>query len=1029
MKKALRLFEYFLITVFSLIIILIVVAKLTEDKITKYALGRVSKVIEAPLEVEDVSFTFLKRFPLATVEFNGIRLGSPNVFNAVDSLVSVSDTLVNIDKVYISVETMPLINGDFKVMKVEVMGADFNYMVDTRGRSNFDFLMDTTQTVQTDTASSDLNLLLKELSLSEISCHYMDSSLSTAANFFIPNLQASGKFANGIFEGATSGNIKLSDCSFKKTNLCLMKETDVVFNLVYANNVVSFNDVDVKTDGARLAVSGSVDLTDTIAADISVKGTEINAGELLKYVPRQMLKEYGIKAIAGKMNFNGLVKGNVTDSIMPQVNVSFAMKNGAVVTAQYPKVKNISFGGQMTNGDLRNNKTTSIVFDKFHFETEQSKGDVSFSVRDIDQLKYDVTTNLQLNLEEFETFIPDTVVQNVNGQINASLSTKGVLPDSIGDDFIDYLLNTSRATIDLSDLNVKMDSALSIDSLSGQLVYLPGQIQVNNVKAEVPAYHVNIKNTSMDALWSGSVTQLQTMGVDVKAFHLETDSCLFTGSGMVQDLERPGYRMNGKAKLCLDEIKTMLPDTLVKHLAGEVTASFSSAGTLNLDSIEDQMNDLLFESSRFNMELKNVSVEMPDTLMRLDDFYGKINLQSDTLSINQMKGQCMGIDFNMDSTKIVNVNQSILKKDSIPLFIEGVFRVGDVDMAVFDAFMEADADTVQAEVLPEESTDEGDEKAVESMFYKYLTDVGYQFQAKGKFTLHGLHYGKIQVKNISSLFNVTNSAVVIDQFKFEGFKGRMNSSVNCKIASPSETVIVMRNTIEGMDISQLLQDFDDFKDYQSEITHEQISGVFSGHADSYILMMGDDVVTDEMNMKADLRLENGGLFDYKRATDMSGVSGVKELDNMQFKTIDSKVFVFNDAIFVPKTDVKSNSLDVTVIGKQSFGGDYQYHVGIFPRQILFGKSKRSIRKQEEKEESGKKDELRPKYVRAEYINGKEKNVLDNQDLRKIMQATIFVQERKLKSIFFPRLFDFKTGVKDLSVESEKKTAGVDKVKE
>jgi uncharacterized protein involved in outer membrane biogenesis len=125
MKKTLNVLKYFIIIIFSLIVTLVVVAKLAENKITHLALTQISKTIKAPVEIDDVNFTLLRRFPLATIELKGIRLGALRDSSSSDSSVFAMDTLVSIDKIFFSVKTRPLIKGEYEIEKIEIVGARY----------------------------------------------------------------------------------------------------------------------------------------------------------------------------------------------------------------------------------------------------------------------------------------------------------------------------------------------------------------------------------------------------------------------------------------------------------------------------------------------------------------------------------------------------------------------------------------------------------------------------------------------------------------------------------------------------------------------------------------------------------------------------------------------------------------------------------------------------------------------------------------------------------------------------------------
>ena len=268
MKKALKILSIIIIVLLVIIILLSVVAKLKENEIADIALKKISKSIHAPLVIDDISLNLIRRFPLATVELKGILLGSHNALGLSDSLISKDETLAYMEKLFISVKSRPLFRGEFEIMKVEMKGVDLSYIVDTKGISNFDFLFDTAQKDSSDTTSISLSVMLKELLLRDIHCSYYDSLNLRSAQIVIPKAEVNGEIKDKYLHGSASGALKLSNCNYKSTNLHLMRETEIDFDVTYSGDSVDVKELVVSTDGADFDIIGSAVIKDTIETDL-----------------------------------------------------------------------------------------------------------------------------------------------------------------------------------------------------------------------------------------------------------------------------------------------------------------------------------------------------------------------------------------------------------------------------------------------------------------------------------------------------------------------------------------------------------------------------------------------------------------------------------------------------------------------------------------------------------------------------------------------------------------------------------------
>ena len=49
--------------------------------------------------------------------------------------------------------------------------------------------------------------------------------------------------------------------------------------------------------------------------------------------------------------------------------------------------------------------------------------------------------------------------------------------------------------------------------------------------------------------------------LDIKSYHFETDSSLFTGSLFLKNIDRPDYSLRSHSEINLAELKTMIPDS------------------------------------------------------------------------------------------------------------------------------------------------------------------------------------------------------------------------------------------------------------------------------------------------------------------------------------------------------------------------------------------------------------------------------------------------------------------------------------
>jgi uncharacterized protein involved in outer membrane biogenesis len=1021
MKKLVKIITYIFIILIGFIIVLTIAAKLAENKITDIALRKVSETIEAPVVIDNVSFNLLRKFPLATIELDGVLLGTHKIPLNLDSVSVDLDTIVSLSKIYVSVKLKPLLKGNIEIMKVDIDGAIINYLVDTSGVTNIDFLINTTDSVEIDSLPAEpLNLTLSDFTTKNIVCNINDSLLKTAAKVLISELKVKAKIEGENIVASVIGRINLSNCSFEETNLHLMNSTDVNFDVDFENDSVHIKQLFINTDGADLTLTGNVLLGDEIQTDVIFKGSDLVIDELIKYAPEEMLREFGLQKISGMMNMDATVKGIYAENESPKVDLNVNLQNGRVVTKDYPALKNISLQGKITNGILQNNKSTQADFSAFHFETAQSKFDFAFSILDIDHPKYNIKTQVDINVGEFSDFIPDSILQYIDGNIKASLSTKGELPDSIGDDFVDYIMANTKAKIRVADLNIDMDPNLSIKNFSTVFTYKPNNFTVSNLNIDIPSYNFELKNTSLNTDFYGSVNNTSELSLNVKNYHIETKGAEISGFVKVKNLDKPSYDMETRIAFNLEETKSMLPDSFLTALSGNIIIDIKSKATLNLDSIVDQAMDAAFNKSTVKVDVNNLTAILPDDpLYKIENLSGVIKMSPEALKINKMSGIAAGLRFEIDSTQIWNSYETFVQGSKKEIFtVETNIKLGEINNSLLGAFMISD--TTIAETPSRESSEESVNKEyvepTDTTAPKYLlpdlSEFGLpHFLIRGKLAISKVEYEKNIIDDISLKFRFADSLYVIDQFKLTTCGGKANTSLKLDARRWNKPVVDIKTKIDKLNINELLLVNDNFGD--TSITYEKFAGLLTCELNTRTFYTEGAWPTDKIRAEGHFTLENGRIYGYEPLLDLSKnaiLGGLKGLDKLDFNTLTTSIFMLNDNIYIPKTDVVTSSMDLSAFAMHSLKGDFEYHLKAYLGDVFTGKSDELMKKQEKQDKINSETYDRSgglKLLSME-IDGNKKNGFDNKKLEDKFKGKLNKQQGWLKLFFNPLLVNFST---------------------
>ena len=1105
LKKTLKILSIVIISILLFMVVTVVAAKIFEDELVSFTVDKLEEKLEAPISVKKVSVIPLFSFPRLSAEINELYVGDPRS--------STNDTLLFINSLKVGMDTWDLLYGAINIDDMQISGLDFDYLVDSTGNSNIDFILDafsseTHKETKKDTTSTPLDLSAEKFKLENIRVRYYDSESKIGTQAMIPEITLNAKTKNNIYKGKTKGSIVLSHCYFPDTKINLMNSCTIAFNLeledveaeikdfsivseglnldiegrfryadtISANTVVSAKHLNfdilkkyipdnylhlvgkqklaemeslklnikadyfqeklqiekmaLTSDGIEIGVVGDIEMGDTTIINTRIEPISINLNILKKYVLKQYLDEYGIRDFGGNLDFAATINGKIADStLLPNVDIEANIKKLSLTTADYPQIDAINLNANITNGSNPDLSTASVKISKAEIFTPNSYLSLNGNVKGIQNSRYNLNTKMNLNLVDFADLMPDSLARNLSGKINAAFSTFGVLPNEFDDDFIDYALKRTNISLIARDVEALLFDTLYVENFGGNINYLPQdsghmKVSIDTLSLKSDDLGIDIQNTSLLAVLSGNISDVDNMGVDLKRFHFQNGQSTIEGNALITNLSTPEFNINTNISLLLDDFTTIVPYSLVNKLTGKFSAGIQTHGKICFDSIDTQFIPILFENSSFYISTENISIEMPSTAISLEGIANEIaykddklavdnlclqlSLKNDVLNINGFTFNFNGFDFGMDSTVVKNLYSAVLLNQPKELFVDTRINIGDIFYDDYENLVQILLNDSEPDSLTEITNEITEISEPTNWTFLIHGSASVKSVIIDSTSISGFKIHRLHVNDMSTLFKLTDSAYIIDKFKFKAFEGEMTNSFHYKIREDGYETVSTHNIINNMNVRTLLKDMDNFG-MDSVIRWQNISGLLSTDLNTFI-PVDKSVREDKICASGDIILEKGGVYDYDPATEISRFTGIKELDNIQFKTLHSNIFMYKNSIYIPRTEIVSNALDIAAFGEYNLNGDCEYHLEIHLGNIIFGKSDRRNKKQDESGDEIDEATLKKnsRKIRYSILDGKSKPALDSKKSREEMQVKIKTQKTMLNFIFFPKNIHYNT---------------------
>ncbi|MDR2825083.1 MAG: AsmA family protein, partial [Prevotellaceae bacterium] len=306
-----------------------------KGKIMQVVKNQINENIEANVNFSDVSLSFIRNFPNASVSIENLCVTGRDSF-ALDTLIagkSIS-AVVNLKSLFG--------NDGYEIKRLILNELNVKAHILPSGKANWDIMKpDTTKVEMPDTAALAFNLKLKNVEINRSNIVYNDEQGGMKAVVSGLNFSTSGDFS--------------ADSSLLKTRLAIDRLTFAMDKIDYLSDA----NIDIRADinanlnkmkfelrenhtkinAIELALNGWVQLLEPegMEMDLSVNSEKVNFKSLLSLIPAIYANDFkGLKA-DGKVVLAASAKGKMAGESYPTFNVKLGVENGWFQYPQLPK--------------------------------------------------------------------------------------------------------------------------------------------------------------------------------------------------------------------------------------------------------------------------------------------------------------------------------------------------------------------------------------------------------------------------------------------------------------------------------------------------------------------------------------------------------------------------------------------------------------------------------------------------------------------------------------------------------------------
>ena len=450
-----------------------------KNQIKKYAIDQLNAQLDAKITINNIDITLFKHFPKVSLDMHLVRVTDPTQPNKY---------LLQAEHVYIGFNFYDILRKQYSIKLIAIDSAQLNLYTNLEGKSNFNIFKQDTSKV----ANQSFLLSLKEVNLNQVNVVYTNKSNKQHYDLRIQNTLLSGDFSNTGESINCKGfvyarMVKSNQFVFAKNKLLTL---DLMLAINNQTETYSFTKGFIDLDMLQLNLEGSItNKPKSVLFDVKVGARKLDIPAMLSLLP-------GIVSIPtdliseGELYFNGLIRGEVSETSSPQISLTFGVKNGQLKKGDGLSINQIKFSGEFSNGVAHNAKTSSIKINELQFSINEGKVMGNLFITDFTNPEMKLHLKGNARAQDIIAFVKNSVVKRAEGEIKFDVDFEGFLSHI---NKVNWIKNKALGTIDLNLNNIEFNNNKNRTELFKALLTVNGKdVEINRLDAKINQSDVKV---------------------------------------------------------------------------------------------------------------------------------------------------------------------------------------------------------------------------------------------------------------------------------------------------------------------------------------------------------------------------------------------------------------------------------------------------------------------------------------------------------------------------------------------------------
>lgn len=393
-----------------------ILASVYEDQIKNLIITNINSRLKTPVHVKDIQFSFIRKFPSATLEFTDIMAEGT-------TYKELKKPLLEAHKLNLNFSLWDVFNDKASIKRIEITGGSSFIYIMRNGETNYDVW----QTSAEKKGGSVIDL--SEVVMKNVKVLYRNDITADDYAMQLENATASGVFSSDQYDLSVKSDMMVENFISGKVNYLYNKQVslDLVTHVNTSTSLYQLKKAQLTVADLVLNVEGTVQTVEAgnmIA--LNVQSADAGLKELLSIVPKEYIKDLDDYRFDGNVNFKTSITGLYGKNATPLIKSEFSTANASVKPKDSDhRLNKISLKGSYINKKGKTAPVSYLTFSNVSAMLDNQHLTGELMMENLSDPWISMRANGVLDLPVVASFYKPDTVSTLDGQMIVNMQFKG----------------------------------------------------------------------------------------------------------------------------------------------------------------------------------------------------------------------------------------------------------------------------------------------------------------------------------------------------------------------------------------------------------------------------------------------------------------------------------------------------------------------------------------------------------------------------------------------------------------------------